>query len=161
MGHPIVAGLDGSSQSRAVASVAAGLARALGSPNEALASFRHVEQAALLVIGSRGRGRLAAALLGSHASAGSCPVVVVPPDAADRFLAPGRTGGSVVCGIDGSVEAVRAVRVAANARLGERAAVRSDAFQSSPLGDGVAAAPMSVVGRIDVGGQVDQAGWRC
>jgi nucleotide-binding universal stress UspA family protein len=109
MGHPIVAGLDGSRQSRAVASVAAGLARALGhtlilahavadpssfrfpdagergrrraravengfallegvaatlpdavgqtavvlgSPNEALASFCHREQAALLVIGS-------------------------------------------------------------------------------------------------------------
>jgi nucleotide-binding universal stress UspA family protein len=142
MGHPIVAGVDGSRQSCAVASVAAGLARVLGhrlilahaaadpstfrfpdagergrqrartvengfallegvaatlpdavgqtavvlgSPNEALASFCNQEQAALLVIGSRGRGRLPAAFLGHH-GAGSCPVVVVPR------------------GIDGSVE---------------------------------------------------------
>ena len=92
----------------------------LGSPHEALASFCQKEQAELLVVGSRGRGRLAAALLGSHESAGSCPVIVVPPTAADRFLAPPQTGGSVVCGIDGSGEAVGAVRVAATiaSRLG-------------------------------------------
>jgi universal stress protein family protein len=42
------------------------------------------------------------------------PVVAVPPAAGARFLAPARPGGSVVCGIDGSVEAVRAVRVGAN-----------------------------------------------
>jgi nucleotide-binding universal stress UspA family protein len=87
---------------------------------ELLASFCHEEQAELLVVGSRDRGRLAAELLGSHVSAGSCPVVVVPPAAGARFLAPARPGGSVVCGIDGSVEAVRAVRVGANvaSRLG-------------------------------------------
>ena len=177
MPHPIVAGVDGSPQARAVASVAAQLAHGLGrrlilahavadpsnflfpdagergrrraraieqgfarlksmasslpdavgqtavvlgSPDEALASFCHEEQAELLVVGSRGRGRLAAALLSSHVSAGSCPVVVVPPAAGARALAPARPGGSVVCGIDGSVEAVQAVRVGANvaSRLG-------------------------------------------
>ncbi len=175
--YPIVAGVDGSPQSRGVASVAARLASVLGrrlilahavadpttflfpdagergrrraraieqgfallksmastlpdavgqtavvlgSPDEVLASFCHEEQAELLVVGSRDRGRLAAELLGSHVSAGSCPVVVVPPAAGARFLAPARPGGSVVCGIDGSVEAVRAVRVGANvaSRLG-------------------------------------------
>jgi nucleotide-binding universal stress UspA family protein len=132
--HPIVAAVDGSPQSRTVASVAARLAGALGhrlilahaaadqstflfpdagergrqraraieqgfallksiastlpdavsqtavvlgSPDEALASFCHQEQAELLVVGSCGRGRLAAALLSGHASAGSCPLVVV------------------------------------------------------------------------------------
>jgi len=176
-GTPIVAGVDGSRQSRAVASVAARLARmlghklilahavadpstfrfpdarergrrraraveigfallegvaatlpdavgqtavVLGSPNEALAAFCRQEQAELLVVGSHGRGRLAAALLGSHATADSCPVIVVSPDAADRFLAPAQTAAAVVCGIDGSVAAMRAVRVGANvaSRLG-------------------------------------------
>jgi nucleotide-binding universal stress UspA family protein len=169
--YPIVAGVDGSPQSRGVASVAARLASVLGrrlilahaaadpstfllpdagergrqraraieqgfallesiestlpdaagqtavllgSPDEALASFCHQEQAALLVAGSSGRGRLAAALLDSHVSAGPCPLVVVPPAAADRFLTLGRPNGSVVCGIDGSMEAVRALRVGAN-----------------------------------------------
>jgi nucleotide-binding universal stress UspA family protein len=170
MPDPIVAGVDGSRQSRAAAAVAARLARALdrklvlvhaaadpsrflvpdgrerarqrrrtieqgfallegtaatlrepvgrtavvlGIPAEALVSFCLEERAELLVVGSRGRSRLAAALLGSVSacvtSADGCPVVVVPPNAADRFLAPRRTG--VVCALDGSAESVRAAQV--------------------------------------------------
>jgi nucleotide-binding universal stress UspA family protein len=188
MRHPIVAGVDGSPQSRAVAAVAARLARGLGrrlilahaaadpstflfpeaqergrqraraieqgfallksiastlpdtvgqtavvlgSPAEALASFCHQEQAELLVVGSRGRGALSGALLGSVsralAASAPVPVLVVPP----------------------------------KARVAERAVARSDASQPSALGDGVAAAAMSVVALIDVDGQVDQAGRRC
>jgi nucleotide-binding universal stress UspA family protein len=173
MRHSIVAGVDGSPESRAAAAVAARLAHALdlrlilahaaadpssflfpdalergrrrrraidegfellggiaatlpeaigltavvlGSPAEALDAFCGEEDAQLLVVGSRGHTGLAAALLdsvsGQLARAGGCPVVVVPPDAADRFLAPRRIGGSVICGIDGSVSSVRAVRVA-------------------------------------------------
>jgi nucleotide-binding universal stress UspA family protein len=129
MRHPIVAGVDGSPQSRAVASVAARLARGLGrrlilahaaadpstflfpdtgergrqraraieqgfallkriastlpdavsqtavvlgSPDEALASFCHQEQAELLVVGSVSRALAASAPV---------PVLVVPPNA--------------------------------------------------------------------------------
>jgi nucleotide-binding universal stress UspA family protein len=70
----------------------------LGSPAEALDVFCGEEDAELLVVGSRGHTGLAAALVsvsGQLARAGGCPVVVVPPDAADRFLAR-RIGGSAV-----------------------------------------------------------------
>jgi nucleotide-binding universal stress UspA family protein len=188
MRHPVVAGVDGSPQSRSVAAGAAWLARGLGrrlilahaaadpstflfpdagergrqraraieqgfallksiastlpdsvgqtavvlgSPAKALASFCHQEQAELLVVGSRGRGALSGALLGSVsralAASAPVPVLVVPP----------------------------------KARVAERAVARSDASQPPALGDGVAAAAMSVVALIDVDGQVDQAGRRC
>lgn len=87
----------------------------LGSPAEALNAFCGEEDAELLVVGSRGHTGLAAVLdsvSGQLARAGGCPVVVVPPDAADRFLAPRRMGGSVICGIGGSVDSACAVRVA-------------------------------------------------
>jgi nucleotide-binding universal stress UspA family protein len=87
----------------------------LGSPAEALNAFCGEEDAELLVVGSRGHTGVAAILdsvSGQLARAGGCPVVVVPPEAADRFLAPRRMGGSVLCGIGGSVDSARAVRVA-------------------------------------------------
>jgi nucleotide-binding universal stress UspA family protein len=56
----------------------------LGDPVERLAEVADEQEAAMLVVGSRGRGALRSALLGS-VSAGllakaPCPVVVVPPE---------------------------------------------------------------------------------
>jgi nucleotide-binding universal stress UspA family protein len=61
-----------------------------GDPFEALPSVCHDRDAALLVVGARGRSGLAAAWHGTIsarlAGATGCPVVVVAPDAAEHFL---------------------------------------------------------------------------
>ena len=63
----------------------------LGSPADRIVAIADEEDAALVVIGSRGRGDVKSALLGSvsHgvASKATCPVVIVPPGAPTRFLA--------------------------------------------------------------------------
>ena len=94
-----------------------------GTPVEGLSAVCSDEAAELLVVGSRGRGPLASALLGSVsaqlASTAAYPVLVVPaPEAAERFLAREASGGSIVCGVDGSPESERALQVAAG--LAER-----------------------------------------
>lgn len=63
----------------------------VGSPADRIVAIADEEDAALVVIGSRGRGDVKSALLGSvsHgvASKATCPVVIVPPGAPTRFLA--------------------------------------------------------------------------
>jgi nucleotide-binding universal stress UspA family protein len=87
-----------------------------GEAADALTSVAVEEDAELLVVGSRGRGPLAGAILGSVsgrlAATALCPVVVVPsPDAAGRFLARPRNS-RLVCGVDDSAGTVRALRLA-------------------------------------------------
>jgi len=89
-----------------------------GTPVEALRALCSEESAELLVVGSRGRGPLAAAVLGSVsarlASTAECPVVVVSTSAAaDRFLERETRGGSILCGVDASSESEGALHVAA------------------------------------------------
>jgi nucleotide-binding universal stress UspA family protein len=78
--------------------------------------LRHAmdRRAALGVVGSRGRGPLRAALLGSVSSElveeASCPVVVVPPDAALPAL---DAQPAIVCRLDGSVDDRPALHAAA------------------------------------------------
>jgi nucleotide-binding universal stress UspA family protein len=90
------------------------------SPSRALIEASHV--AALVVLGSRGYGRVGGALLGSVAFAvaarAACPVIIVKDEAPDRPVGPEHR---VVVGTDGSVEAASAVAFAA-ARATEAAA---------------------------------------
>ena len=102
-----------------------------GTPVEALRALCGEEPAELLVVGSRGRSRLAAAVLGSVsarlASTAECPVIVVSTRAAaTRFLAHETNGGPIVCGLDASPESKRALEVAAD--LGDRCGSRSSPF---------------------------------
>jgi nucleotide-binding universal stress UspA family protein len=81
----------------------------IGAPAAVLAQAAEDESVDLLVAGTRGRGWLATAFLGSVSSAlvahAPCPVVVVPPDARLR-------SGTVVCAVDDSAAARRAILVA-------------------------------------------------
>jgi nucleotide-binding universal stress UspA family protein len=95
-----------------------------GSPAEAIRAAADREDAELLVVGSRGRGNLRSAVLGSVsrdlAAKAQRPVVVVPPDGA--WTADGGSaatdGASVVCGVDGSEQALAGAVFAG--RLAER-----------------------------------------
>ncbi len=97
---------------------------AAGSPAEAIRAAADSEDAELLVVGSRGRGNLRSAVLGSvsHdlAAHASRPVVVVPPGGAWRPDDGGAAaeGVSVVCGVDGSEQALAGAVFAG--RLAER-----------------------------------------
>ncbi len=84
---------------------------AAGSPAEAIREAAEREDPEMLVLGSRGRGGLRSAVLGSVsrdvAARARRPVVVVPHGGAwtaDDGTAP--TDASVVCGVDGSDEAL-------------------------------------------------------
>jgi nucleotide-binding universal stress UspA family protein len=87
-----------------------------GAPAVALAAVAEERGALAVCVGSRGRGPLRAALLGSTSRAAvrecACPVLVVPRPAAARAL----RGASIVCGIDGSDESANALRAAAKLR---------------------------------------------
>ena len=81
----------------------------MGEPAHVLVDVAEVEGAELIVVGTRGRGKVASAFLGSISSAAvslsSCPVLVVPSGAAIG-------SGVVVCGVDDSTAARQAARVA-------------------------------------------------
>jgi nucleotide-binding universal stress UspA family protein len=70
---------------------------AVGAPAERLADIADDERADLLVVGSRGRGPLKAAFLGSVSKSlvglARCPVLIVPPEAARSRV--GRTPPAV------------------------------------------------------------------
>jgi nucleotide-binding universal stress UspA family protein len=93
-----------------------------GDPATRLDEAAREHAAELLVVGARGHSGLAAALVGSVsqrlARGAACPVMIVPPEAGERFTAETDWDATIVCGFDGSEESRRALRVAR--RLGDR-----------------------------------------
>ncbi len=77
----------------------------IGRPAPLLGTLAAERSASLVVVGSRGRGRLRSALFGSVtrelAEGLSCPLVVVPPGAAAEYsFAAAEPDATVLCGID-------------------------------------------------------------
>lgn len=87
-----------------------------GKPAGALMTVAEETGALAVCVGSRGRGPLHAALLGSTSRAAvrdsACPVLVVPRTAAANAFG----GAAIVCGLDGSPESENALRAAAKLR---------------------------------------------
>ena len=88
-----------------------------GDPAESLQTLAADLDAHLVVVGSRGRGRIRSALLGSVsrdlAERLDCPLVLVPPGAAHHYsAAEASENRTVVCGIDNALAADAAVAFA-------------------------------------------------
>ncbi len=114
-----------------------------GDPVEQLLTVADQEAAELIAVGSRGRSRISAALLGSTscavASRASCPVLVVP-DRADVTLA-WLHEGNVVCGVADAASSLAPVELAAD--LKERLGAKLVLVHVAPPGTlpGVSAVP--------------------
>jgi nucleotide-binding universal stress UspA family protein len=128
----------------------------LGDPATRLDEAAREHDAELIVVGARGHSGLAAALVGSVsqrlANSASCPVVIVSPDAGERFIAGTDWEGSIVSGFDGSEESRRALRVAR--RLGDRLDLEVVPVFVGPI-DGWREAPPVPVG-VEVGDPVHE-----
>jgi nucleotide-binding universal stress UspA family protein len=130
-----------------------------GSPAEAILKTADREAAELLVVGSRGRGSLRSAVLGSVsrelASRARCPVVIVPSGA--RWVGIGGAvddpDASVVCGVDGSDQALAAAAVAG--RLATRLGCRLVVVHARQNLRAMAAYPGASMATPPVSGQED------
>jgi nucleotide-binding universal stress UspA family protein len=115
-----------------------------GAPPDELAAFAAEEDAALLVVGSRGRGarqgRAARQRVHGSGKGERPPVVIVPPDAAPAHDLEARESSVIVCGVDRSEEAKSAARVAAKLAAALRLElVLLHAYASGPAGAAVPA----------------------
>lgn len=94
----------------------------LGDPAMWLLSLAAEESCECIVLGSRGRGGVGAAMLGSVsrrvAAEAAAPVVIVSPEAAADPGLDVLAGAPIVCGVDGSDEGNAAVAVAARLAAG-------------------------------------------
>lgn len=85
----------------------------IGDPAGQLIDISAEQDAGAIVVGSRGRGRVTAAILGSVSvevvHRARCPVVIVPPDLPAHTL----SSGPIVCGVDGSEESLAAADLGA------------------------------------------------
>lgn len=118
---------------------------AVGSPAEEILRAAADQEPELVVVGSRGRGELRSAVLGSVsmsvAQHAACPVVVVPPGVDDAMHRVS-TGSAVVCGVEDGERDVKALMIAA--MLAERlqgTLHAIHAYSEHPIAPGVPFAP--------------------
>ena len=112
-----------------------------GDPGERILEVADRESAALIVVGTRGRGRVAAGVLGSVSAwvAGNapCPVVIVP----ERANLRADEDGTIVCGLDDASDASAVLRVAALLRDRLRARLVAAHVGPSPVVPGSSVVP--------------------
>ncbi len=117
-----------------------------GDPVDGLHAVCREEDAELVVVGSQAHSGRAAAVLGSVsarvASTAICPVVIVPRDAGERFIAPVASEGSIICGFDGSPESERALEFAVG--LAERMGLEPLAVLVDPTRSWTAVSPSPI-----------------
>lgn len=126
----------------------------LGSATHCLLQIADEEEAELIVVGSRRRGSLRAALLGSVSStvatSAACPVVVVPTHPTRR----GREErlGTIVCAVDDSDAARQALRVAGvlTSWLGARLVLAHVAADPNVPGVSAAAGAADELRRVEI-----------
>jgi nucleotide-binding universal stress UspA family protein len=132
----------------------------LGDVVESLRGMSTDEKTELLVVGSRGRGPLAATVLGSVSGAlageADCPVMVVPSAAAADRLRARTTGSHVLCGVDESPGSLAAFAFAAE--LAEQLHLRLVPVHVAQDGSGEAPPPGTATAafEVDVGDPVDR-----
>ena len=118
---------------------------AVGSPAEEILRAAADQDPELVVVGSRGRGELRSAVLGSVsmsvAQHAECPVVVVPPGVEDSIERV-RSGRAIVCGVEDPERDAKTLALAA--RLAERlqgTLHAIHAYSEPPIAPGVPNAP--------------------
>jgi nucleotide-binding universal stress UspA family protein len=128
----------------------------LGDPATRLDEAAYEHDAELIVVGARGHSGLAAVFVGSVsqrlASRATRPVMIVPPDADERFIAGTSWDSTIVSGFDGSEESRRALQVAR--RLGDRLDLEVVPVFVGPIDGGHDAPPVSVA--VEMGDPVQE-----
>ncbi len=129
----------------------------LGAADEGLLELAAREDAAFIVLGSRGRGRISTLLLGSVSSSvaagAACPVVVVPA----RASVPPAGSGPLVCAVDGSPGSRRALRLGVSLAqaLGTRLVLAHAVPRETVLGFGPIPGVSEELERLDAGTAAD------
>jgi nucleotide-binding universal stress UspA family protein len=132
----------------------------LGDAVDSLTAMSRDDETELLVVGSRGRRPLAAAMLGSVsgalAAATGCPMIVVPSEEAGQRMLSRLATSDVLCGVDGSAGSIAALAFAADLAEWLQAEVRALHVDRTETWDHLPEATFGPVLDFEVGDPVER-----